>query len=129
MNYNIFSPKGKIDRCTFVIYYIILMSIYLIIGFLVFPRLLKSYTNLIIPNTIFIIINLLILFNYKKRFMEAFNNLALSLIFGTILTFDHLFIPFILKSNAHESLFFIAIIFAFCVQPAIAIMFPPKKAK
>lgn len=128
MNYNILSPKGKIDRCTFVIYYIILMSIYLIIGFFIFPKLLKSFSSLIIPNTIFIIINLLILFNYKKKFMECFNNLAISVILSTILTFDHLFIPFIFKSNAHESLFFIAIIFAFCVQPAIAVLLPSKKA-
>ena len=74
MNYNLFNPKGKLDQSTFIIYYILLMSIYMIIGFLIYPNLLRHNVNLIIPNTIFIIINLLILFNYKKRFMECFNN-------------------------------------------------------
>ena len=129
MNYNLFNPKGKLDQSTFIIYYILLMSIYMIIGFLIYPNLLRHNVNLIIPNTIFIIINLLIHFNYKKRFMECFNNLAISLILAIILTFDHLLIPFILSSTTKtaEILFFSAIIFAFCIQPTIAVLIPPKK--
>ena len=115
MNYNLFNPKGKLDQSTFIIYYILLMSIYMIIGFLIYPNLLRHNVNLIIPNTIFIIINLLILFNYKKRFMECFNNLAISLILAIILTFDHLLIPFILSSTTKtaEILFFSAIFLHF----------------
>lgn len=128
MNYNIFSPKGKIDGSTFVLYYVLLMCIYFVVGFLIFPKLLLHRVNLVYPNLLFIIMNLLILFNYKKKLSECFKNPVTATILATVLTFDHLFIPFVLQHPVKtiEAWFYLSVIFVFCIQPAIAIALPVR---
>lgn len=129
MNFNIFSPKGKIDQSTFIIYYILLMILFFVIGFLGFPFAAKHNLGVVLPNILLFIINLLIFFNYKKRIFDSFNKLGLAIVTGLILTADHVFIPFILDLNIKnpDILFFSAIVLVFCVQPIIATILPSKK--
>lgn len=129
MNYNIFNPKGKIDQSMFIIYYIVLMVIYFIAGLFLFPVVIKYTHNIIFPAVFILVINLLILFNYKKRFMDICNNCAISLAAAFILTFDHLLIPLTLahKNSAAIAIFYIAIFLVFIIQPAIAALIPEKK--
>lgn len=130
MNNNIFSPKGKIDQSMFVIYYILLVSIYFLIGFVGFPLIIKHKLPLFYANIVIFVLNILILFNYKKRIMDFTEKLWLSVTLATILTFDHLLIPFIFVNPEYkflDILFYILIITAFVVQPAIITLFPSKK--
>ena len=130
MNNNIFSPKGKIDGSLFAIYYILLISLYLIIGFAGIPLILKHKLPLIYSNIVIFALNILILFNYKKRIMDFTGKLWLSIIISVILTFDHLFIPFIFINEAKwiDILFYILVIIAFIIQPVIVTILPSKKS-
>lgn len=131
MNNNIFSPKGKIDQSTFIIYFIILMILYFIIGIFAFPLSAKFKINIFIPNTILFIINLLIFFNYKKRLMDAFDNKILAIILGLITAFDHIICSLVVMFQVHNSelLFFAGIVFVTCIQPAIVGLLPHKKTE
>ena len=128
MNENIFSPKGKIDQSTFIIYFILLTIVYFVVGFFGFPILAKHKIKIWIPNIILGFINLLVFFNYKKRIMDFSNNLAASVFWGLVVTLDHLFVPFAImtKTPNSEVIFLFGIIFAFCIQPAIVGFLPSK---
>lgn len=131
MNFNIFSPKGEIDRSTFVIYYILLTVLYFIIGWLIFPLFLKYKWNSVVVEILLFIVNLFILFNYKKRIVQFLKNLIDSVILSFILTFDHLLLPILLQKDGDASfiVFLILVIFTFIVQPAIVAMIPAKITK
>lgn len=128
MNFNIFSPKGEIDRSTFVIYYILLTVLYFIIGWLIFPLFLKYKWNSVVVEILLFIVNLFILFNYKKRIVQFLKNLIGSVILSFILTFDHLLLPILLQKDGDASfiVFLILVILVFIVQPAIVAMIPAK---
>lgn len=128
MNFNIFSPKGEIDRSTFVIYYILLTVLYFIIGWLIFPLFLKYKWNSVVVEILLFIVNLFILFNYKKRIVQFLKNLIGSVILSFILTFDHLLLPILLQKDGDASfiVFLILVILIFIVQPAIVAMIPAK---
>ncbi len=124
MNYNIFSPNGKIDRATFAIYFILLMILYFVLGFLFFFGFLKHNMSSIFGAIVLFIINIFIMFNYKKRIMDFSNNLAISIILAIILTFDHILVAIFLQNN--DSLFYALIVFVFCIQPAIIGLLPAR---
>lgn len=126
MNYNIFSPKGRIDNSTFIIYNILLLVLYFVIGLLLFPFAHAHHINSIFVILFLFIINIFIMFNYKKRFLDVLNNLFWSCFLAFVLTFDHLLIPFVIARQNHI-LFYLAIIFVFCVQPIIVALLPAKK--
>ncbi len=128
MNFNIFSPKGEIDRSTFVIYYILLTVLYFIIGWLIFPLFLKYKWNSVVVEILLFIVNLFILFNYKKRIVQFLKKLIGSVILSFILTFDHLLLPILLQKDGDASfiVFLILVILIFIVQPAIVAMIPAK---
>lgn len=130
MNNNIFSPKGKIDASMFAIYYILLLSLFFIIGFAVLPLMLKHKLPLIYSNIVIFALNILILFNYKKRIMDFTEKLWVSIIVSIILTFDHLLIPFIFINQAKwiDILFYILVIIVFIIQPVIVAILPSKKS-
>lgn len=124
MNYNIFSPKGRIDRATFAIYFILLMILYFVLGFLFFFGFLKHNMSSISGTIVLFIINIFIMFNYKKRIMDFSNNLAISIILAIILTFDHILVAIFLQNN--DILFYTLIVFVFCIQPAIIGLLPAR---
>lgn len=124
MNYNIFSPKGRIDRATFAIYFILLMVLYFVLGCLFFFGFLKYNMSSISGTIVLFIINIFIMFNYKKRIMDFSNNLAISIILAIILTFDHILVAIFLQNN--DILFYTLIVFVFCIQPAIIGLLPAR---
>lgn len=128
MNFNIFSPKGEIDRSTFVIYYILLTVLYFIIGWLIFPLLLKYKWEPLFVEVLLFVVNLFVFFNYKKRIIQFVKNLFVCVTLSLILTFDHLALPILLQKNDEASfiIFLILVIFVFIVQPAIVAFLPAK---
>ena len=131
MNNNILSPKGKIDQSTFIIYFIILMILYFVIGIFAFPFSAKHKINILIPNILLLFINILIFFNYKKRLMDSTGNKMLSILLGIIAAFDHIICSLVVmyKLPNSELLFFAGIIFATCIQPAIIGLLPHKNSE
>ena len=61
--------------------------------------------------------------------MDFTEKLWLSIIVSFILTFDHLFIPFILINPAKwtDILFYVLVIAAFIIQPVVIAFLPSKK--
>lgn len=128
MNFNIFSPKGEIDRSTFVIYYILLTVLYFIIGWLIFPWFLKYKWELLFVEVLLFVVNLFVFFNYKKRIIQFVKNLFACVTLSLILTFDHLALPILLQKDgeAYFIIFLILVIFVFIVQPAVIALIPAK---
>jgi len=131
MNNNIFSYKGKIGQSSFVINYIILTIMYFMTGFFLFPVAYKFNWPLAYMNCILGVINLFIMFNYKKRIMHISNNIILSIILAFILTLDHLFLAFlnIIEWKYIEIIFYILLFVVFIVQPAIVALLSGKKTE
>lgn len=124
MDYFIFSPKGKIDRLCFIIYHVFLMAFYLLYGIFIFIPKYASHGNINICIIIQLLTMLIILFNYKKKFLAYFDKFLPSIILAIIFTFDMLLVPFICKSNACLT---IGLVFTLIVQPIITLLLPVKK--
>lgn len=125
MNYNIFTPKGIIDKSTFIIYFILLTVLYFVVGFFMYPILIKHNITTFYATSLLFIINIFVMFNYKKRIMDCTGKWLLSAILAFILTFDHVLIAAFVQNN--NVLFYSLIVFVFCIQPAIAVSLPSKK--
>lgn len=127
MNYNIFSPKGKLDSSAFIIYHILLCVLYFTVGLFLFPLAQKYHVNSLFVIALLFIINIFIMFNYKKRIFDIINNLMASLLIAFILTFDHLFLSYFINQKSHI-VFYVVVIMLFCVQPMIVALFPSREA-
>lgn len=125
MNYNIFSPKGKIDKSTFIIYYILLTILYFIIGLFLYPILVKYKITTIYATILLFIVNIFVMFNYKKRIMDFTNKYLVSAILAFILTFDHILIAIFVQDN--NILFYSLILLVFLIQPAVVTLLPSKE--
>ena len=127
---NLFNPKGKVDRSNFVINYLILLTVYIVLGVGLFLLCAKFHKMLILASVILFIIKVLIMFNYKKRIMDIFENLPISIILAIILAFDaEIFLPYLLKlGNANNSsiIFFASMVLLFLIPPAILAFIPSK---
>lgn len=126
MNYNIFSPKGKLDSSVFIIYHILLIVLYFVVGLFLFPLAQKYHINSLFVIALLFIINIFIMFNYKKRVFDIINNLIGSFLIAFILTFDHLFLSYFISQKSHI-LFYVTVVLIFCVQPMIVALFPSKE--
>jgi len=129
MNKNILSPKGTINQSLFIVYYLVLMTIYIIGGLSIIIFVYKHNLNSLYFLLPFLLIKLLIAFNYKKRFLEISGNLVLSIVLAIILTFDTAILPVCqLIKDAETSLitFFALGIFILFIQPAIVALIPAK---
>lgn len=127
MNYNIFSPKGKLDSSVFIIYHILLIVLYFVIGLFLFPLAQKYHINPLFVISLLFIINIFIMFNYKKRVFDIIGNLVASCLIAFVLTFDHLFLSYFISQKSHI-LFYVTVVLVFCVQPMIVALFPSKEA-
>lgn len=123
MNYFIFSPKGKIDKLCFALYHIFLMAFYLLYGILVFYPKYLTNGNLNISIVIQILTMILIVFNYKKKFLAYFNKFLPAILLAIIFTFDMFLIPFICKSKVA---LIIGLVFTLLIQPIIALLLPAR---
>jgi len=131
MNKNIFSPKGMIDECFFIIYYIILIAMYIILGALILIYVYKNNLNSTYYVLPFLLLKLLIMFNYKKRLRHIGLNLPLSIVGGLILAFDTECVvacSLIKDIAASMILFWVLLIFFIIIQPAILTLIPGKNA-
>lgn len=126
MNYNIFSPKGKLDSSTFIIYHILLTFLYFAIGLLLFPLAKRYHIHPLYVISLLFIVNIFVMFNYKKRLFEIINNIFGAFVIAFILTFDHLLISFFISQKSNI-LFYVTVVLIFCFQPMIVALFPAKE--
>ncbi|MBQ8668893.1 hypothetical protein IJ472_03855 [bacterium] len=130
MNRNIFSPKGTINQSFFILYYILLISIYIIGGVALLIIVYKNNFNSLYFMWPLLLLKLLILFNYKKRLLDISGNLPLSIVLGFLLTFDSeglVACQLIKDPQVSMITFFAAALFILFVQPAIIAIIPPKE--
>ena len=129
MNRNIFSPKGTINQSFFILYYILLISIYIIGGVALLIIVYKNNFNSLYFMWPLLLLKLLILFNYKKRLLDISGNLPLSIVLGFLLTFDSeglVACQLIKDPQVSMITFFAAALFILFVQPAIIAIIPSK---
>lgn len=122
MNKNILSPKGAIDECFFILYYLLLIFIYIGGGILTMIFVYKNNLNSLYFVLPFLLVKILIAFNYKKRIMHISRNMPLSVILGFILAFDieGVAVCGLIKDiQTSTILFFALVIFFLLIQPAI----------
>ena len=129
---NIFNPKGSINQLGFIINYIVLTLMY-IVGGVILQILIHKY-NLSILYFIFpvLLIKILILFNYKKRLLDVTQKVIISSILAFVLTFDTELLSFcqlIKDAQVSMIIFFIGVLFALFVQPALVAVLPSKSKK
>ncbi len=128
---NLFCPKGKIDRCTFIINYLMLLAVYIILGIGLFLLCAKFHKMLTLTFIVLFFIKILITFNYKKRLMDIFENLPVSIILAIMFAFDtEIILPYVHKyGNSEYSSGIILLIFAalFFVPAIILALIPSKK--
>lgn len=130
MNRNIFSPKGTINQSFFILYYILLISIYIIGGVALLIIVYKNNFNSLYFMWPLLLLKLLILFNYKKRLLDISGNLPLSIVLGFLLTFDSeglVACQLIKDPQVSMITFFAAALFILFVQPAIIAIIPSKE--
>lgn len=126
MNDNIFSPKGKLDSSTFIIYHILLTVLYFAVGLLFFPLAQRSHIHPLFVMVLLLLINVFVMFNYKKRIFDIINNLFWAFIIAFILTFDHLLLSYFINQKSHI-LFYVIVLLVFCIQPIIVALFPSRE--
>lgn len=128
MSNNIFNPKGRIDQSTFVINYIILVSLYIILGVGLFAA--TSHNFKLVPLTISVLffMKILFTFNYKKRIFDCTKNLQASIILAIILGFNaEIISPLLPKIGSSVWLFFLTVVLLFVVPPAILVCIPSRE--
>jgi hypothetical protein len=132
MNKNIFSPKGTINQSLFIIYYILLLTIYVIGGIVLLVLVYKNNLNSLYFIWPLLLIKVLFLFNYKKRMLDILGNLPWSIVLALILTFDveGLTVCQLIKDPQVSMIaFFAAATLVLFVQPAIIAVIPSKEVK
>ncbi len=132
MNNNIFNPKGMTDELHFVLYYILLILLYIVGGICTIIFVYKHNLNSAYFVLPFLLLKILIMFNYKKRLMHISHNLPLSVILGFILAFDTEALAacgLIKDTHVSTILFFVLLIFMLVIQPAIVTLIPGKEEK
>ena len=128
MSNNIFNPKGRIDQSTFVINYIILVSLYIILGVGLFVA--TSHNFRLVPLTISVLflMKIFVTFNYKKRIFDCIKNLPISILIAIVLSFDaEIIAPLLPKIGGSIWLFFLTVVLLFVVPPAILVCIPSRE--
>ena len=129
MNNNIFSPKGSISQSFFILYYILLTTIYIVGGIFLFVCVYKHALNPFVFIIPLVLIKLLIAFNFKKRIFDISKNVIWSWILGVILTLDVEGISVcqsIKDPQASTITFFALLILTMFIIPAIVALIPSK---
>lgn len=128
MSNNIFSPKGRIDRSTFIINYVILATVYIIVGIALFTVATHNYKLVPLPIIVLFLMKLLVTFNYKKRIFDCVKNFPASIILAIILGFDaEIISPLLPKIGGSVWLFFLTVVLLFVVPPAILVCIPSRE--
>jgi hypothetical protein len=132
MNKNIFSPKGTINSLFFMIYHVFLMVLFFYCGFLTIKLTVRHNFNVYIFIFLLLFIKILLVFNYKKRIMEACHNLFLSVFLGLFFAFDTEFLAccrFINDVKYSNVIFVILASIILFIQPLIIALLPIKKGQ
>lgn len=128
MSNNIFNPKGRIDRSTFIINYIILTTLYILIGIGLFTIAKNNYKLALLPIIPLFMMKILFTFNYKKRIFDCWNNLTASIILAIVFGFDaEIISPLLPKIGNSVWLFFLTVVLLFVVPPAILVCMPSRE--
>lgn len=126
---DLFSPKGKLNRIEFLVNYIILKVLFFITS--IFGNYITFRFDGTIPAIrflafilliVFICIETIIIFNYKKRLFSICNNLVLSITLALLFTLGTDFLPLALP----DMLFGLAII-NIVIIPLILSTIPARK--
>lgn len=132
MNNNIFSPKGSISQSFFLLYYILLTTIYIIGGIALFVFVYKYALNPFVFIIPLVLIKILIAFNFKKRIFAISKNVIWAWLLGAFLTFDVEGVSVcqsIKDPQVSIVTFFALLILTLFILPAIVALIPSKSQK
>ena len=128
MSNNIFNPKGRVDRSTFIINYVVLIVLYILLGIGLFTIVKYDYKLILLPIIVLFFMKILFTFNYKKRIFDCIKNLQASIILAIILGFDaEIISPLLPKIGNSVWLFFLTVVLLFVVPPAILVCMPSRE--
>jgi hypothetical protein len=130
MNKNILSPRGTLNSSFFIWYYMVLIVLYLASGVLMINLIIKYGINTWSFIWVLLLFKILLAFNYKKRLLEACNNLFWSVFLGFVLAFDTeilVFCRFIKDAKVSSMIFCILALIILFIQPAIVALLPKKE--
>lgn len=128
MSNNIFNPKGRVDRSTFIINYVVLIALYILLGIGLFTIVKYNYKLILLPIIVLFFMKILFTFNYKKRIFDCTKNLQASIILAIILGFDaEIISPLLPKIGSSVWLFFLTVVLLFVVPPAILVCIPSRE--
>lgn len=128
MSNNIFSPKGRVDRSTFIINYVVLIVLYILLGIGLFTIVKYDYKLILLPIIVLFFMKILFTFNYKKRIFDCTKNLQASIILAIILGFNaEIISPLLPKIGSSVWLFFLTVVLLFVVPPAILVCIPSRE--
>ena len=128
MSNNIFNPKGRVDRSTFIINYVVLIVLYILLGIGLFTIVKYNYKLILLPIIVLFFMKILFTFNYKKRIFDCIKNLQASIILAIILGFDaEIISPLLPKIGNSVWLFFLTVVLLFVVPPAILVCMPSRE--
>lgn len=128
MSNNIFNPKGRVDRSTFIINYVVLIVLYILLGIGLFTIVKYDYKLILLPIIVLFFMKILFTFNYKKRIFDCTKNLQASIILAIILGFNaEIISPLLPKIGNSVWLFFLTVVLLFVVPPAILVCIPSRE--
>lgn len=128
MSNNIFNPKGRVDRSTFIINYVVLIVLYILLGIGLFTIVKYDYKLILLPIIVLFFMKILFTFNYKKRIFDCTKNLQASIILAIILGFNaEIISPLLPKIGNSVWLFFLTVVLLFVVPPAILVCLPSRE--
>ena len=128
MSNNIFNPKGRVDRSTFIINYVVLIVLYILLGIGLFTIVKHNYKIILLPIIVLFFMKILFTFNYKKRIFDCTKNLQASIILAIILGFNaEIISPLLPKIGSSVWLFFLTVVLLFVVPPAILVCIPSRE--
>ena len=128
MSNNIFNPKGRVDRSTFIINYVVLIVLYILLGIGLFTIVKYDYKLILLPIIVLFFMKILFTFNYKKRIFDCIKNLQASIILAIILGFDaEIISPLLPKIGNSVWLFFLTVMLLFVIPPAILVCMPSRE--
>ena len=128
MSNNIFNPKGRVDRSTFIINYVVLIVLYILLGIGLFTIVKYNYKLILLPIIVLFFMKILFTFNYKKRIFDCTKNLQASIILAILLGFNaEIISPLLPKIGNSVWLFFLTVVLLFVVPPAILVCIPSRE--
>lgn len=128
MSNNIFNPKGRVDRSTFIINYVVLIVLYILLGIGLFTIVKYNYKLILLPIIVLFFMKILFTFNYKKRIFDCTKKLQASIILAIILGFNaEIISPLLPKIGSSVWLFFLTVVLLFVVPPAILVCIPSRE--